>query len=242
MKPVIFKTAADGIAREQALLAAGSPAVLLWEAEENGLVVPKAWAKRAGFDEASEYARQCGWPVYARSSGGGAVPQGTSTLNLAMVLPCPDGFMLEDGYRAICGIISEALTRFEIKTDIGACDGSFCDGNWNVLAGGQKLAGTAQRWRISSNEKIALIHAAILTDIPDQSVWDVLSRMQASVGQAYTQHKSTQSPQIQIKPDIHVSLNNLLSEKMRIQSVWGALARASEDRLSSLTGINKRAA
>jgi lipoate-protein ligase A len=227
----VFRTPPDGIAREQALLAAGCPALLLWRAETTALVVPASWTRRDGFPAARERCAEAGWPLVVRSSGGGGVPQGPGTLNLALVVPARPGFTIEDGFRLICGAVAEALARFEVATDVGAVEGSFCDGAWNVTALGRKLAGTAQRWRACEGGRVALVHAALLLDPPPASFWRALDHAHRVAGLA--------GP---IRPEAHVALSDVLPGGMRIGSVFGALARAAEDRLTTLAPERRQAA
>lgn len=226
-----FPTAAQGIAREQALFDAGRPAVLLWQAEADALVVPQAWRRRAGVCAALPALARRGWPVVARGSGGGAVPQGPCTLNLAIATPLPGSARIADGYRLICGAVHEALSRFEVATATGAVPGSFCDGAWNLTAAGRKLAGTAQRWRATPDGRVALCHAAILVVPPADTLWPAIAALHRAAGQPDTP-----------KPGAHVALDGLLSGRMRLAAVGGALVRAAEDRLSQLLGATRHAA
>lgn len=227
-----FKTAADGIAREATLLQEAKPSLLVWRADENALVVPRALARRAGFADAATNAHAAGWAMTTRGSGGGIVPQGPGTLNLAMVVPCPPGFSTEDGYQLICGALTESLTRFDITSDTGARHGVFCDGDWNILVGGRKLAGTAQRWSGSSHSRVALIHAMILMDTPDPGLWPVMQQLhEIALPQAPI-------PQAQA----HVALHGLMPETMATSSFPGALIRAAEDRLTTVTRQKREAA
>ncbi|WP_052257620.1 lipoate--protein ligase family protein [Leisingera sp. ANG-DT] len=227
-----FSTAADGIAREAALLQRGKPALMLWQAAENALVVPVAVARRDGMQRALGEAAERGWPVTVRGSGGGIVPQGSATLNLAMVLPCTAGFTVEDGYRMICGAVTEALTRFDITAETGACPGAFCDGAWNVLAGGRKLAGTAQRWRAAPQGRVVLAHAAILIQTPQPDLWPVLQQLQAVAFPAEPPLQAT----------AHIAADALLLGSMNQSAFPGALIRAAEDRLTALARREKQAA
>lgn len=229
---VPFQTAADGIARERALLEAGKPSVLLWQAQADALVVPELWLRRDSVRVLEPSLARSGWPLLARGSGGGAVPQGPCTLNLAVVTPLPTGIRVEDGYRMICGAVAEALTRFEIATDTGAVPGAFCDGAWNVTAGARKLAGTAQRWRATPDGRIGLLHASILMTPPPETVWRALATLHRAAG-------LTQAP---LLPEAHVALSQLLPDTMRPASVVGALLRAVEDRLSRLLSGEQQAA
>ena len=221
---VEFQSPADGVAREEALFAAGKPALLLWRSVERGIVVPRSRGRRPGFVGLSMAAARAGWPLMLRSSGGGAVPQGPGTINLAIITPMPVGARVEDGYRLICGAISEALMRFEVATETGSVDAAFCDGAWNVTVGQRKLAGTAQRWRPMGNgQSVALIHAAIVAAHPPASVWPVLSQVEAQAGGITPPRR-----------EVHVALDELLPAAMAPQALQGALMRAAEDHLHHL--------
>lgn len=222
MIPALFGSAAEGIAREEALLLAGKPAVFVWRALENAVVVPGSWARASGFEAVSGAAAALGWPLLLRSSGGGAVPQGPCTLNLALILPVEPGTDLADCFGEICLAVSEALRRFEVTTGTGSIDGSLCDGVWNVTAGGRKLAGTAQRWRPAKGRgATALVHAALMMKRPSDDLWPVLKQVEQSVGSKRS-----------IRPEAHVDLASLLPDGMPASAIPGALARAAENRLA----------
>ncbi|MBO9465632.1 hypothetical protein J7443_10370 [Tropicibacter sp. R15_0] len=228
-----FATAKDGVAREAALFQAGKPALLLWQAEAQALVLPSAVARRAAFQAHLQQTQAAGYQVVTRGSGGGIVPQGACTLNLAICVPHGSGFSLEDGYRLICGALAEALSRFDIDAQTGACPGSFCDGAWNVLVQGRKLAGTAQRVRTTPEGRVALLHAAILLHLPDPGHWAELCLL--------NQAAFPSDPLLH--PDAHTTIASLMSEAPNLQrSFPGALIRAAEDRLSALMLREKRAA
>lgn len=231
MRPVQFPTAAEGIAREKDLLDAARPAILIWQARACGLVVPRHWARQVGVMAASEGLAVQRWPVVARSSGGGAVPQGPHTLNLAVVLPIARGFRIEHGFTLICGMLTEALTRFDIASDNGAVTGAFCDGAWNVIVGGRKLAGTAQRWAGVPGSRAALLHAAIQAAPLPASVWPALASLHRAAGQATIPRQ-----------EVHTFLANVIPETMRAPAFAGALARAAEDRLSRALTERQQAA
>jgi hypothetical protein len=221
MTPIRFPTAAEGIARERDLLASAKPAILLWQAQQASIVVPEFWLRTPAVQDAHAELVAAGWPVLARPSGGGAVPQGPATLNLAVVAPIASGFRIEDGYELICGMLAEALTRFEIDAVTGAVEGAFCDGSWNVTVGNRKLAGTAQRWSVRSGARTALMHAAVqLAPLP-VSAWHALDIIHRAAGQT----RASVS-------EAHVTLDALLPGTMRVSGFAGALARAAEDRLS----------
>ncbi|RMF38840.1 MAG: hypothetical protein D6754_06635 [Alphaproteobacteria bacterium] len=227
-----FSSAEHGIAREAALLRDGRPALLLWQAEEPALVLPAALARRQDVRPARARAARAGWPTARRGSGGGIVPQGPSTLNLAMISPVAQGFTLEDGYNMICGALIEALSRFDITASTGSKPDAFCDGAWNILAEGRKLAGTAQRWRATPQGPILLAHAAVLIHRPESTLWPTLRDLSDAAF-------SDQPP---IDADAHVALADLLPGRMNPDAFSGAVLRAAEERLVALGAREKDAA
>lgn len=229
---VPFQNAADGIAREEALLKRAEPAVLIWQTTTPSLVVPSALARLPALQAMMAETAQQGWPVVTRRSGGGIVPQGPSTLNLAFVMPQECGTTIEDGYRLITGVLTEALSRFDISTTIGACPGAFCDGDWNVLAEGRKLVGTAQRWAANRQSRIVLAHASILMEPPELTLWPVLKRLSAA---AFPEAPA-------INPEAHIALAALLPGRMSLKSFPSALARAAAEPLSKITQRKNQAA
>lgn len=233
MTPLLFPCAAEGIAREAAHLAAGRPMVMLWQAQNRALAVPANWERKTCFAAAQAAAKAAGWPLVARSSGGGGVPQGPGTVNLTLVLPVPEGFHIRAGYHLICAAMMEALLRFDLPTATGPVAGSFCDGDWNlVTACGHKLAGTAQRWRSTSdNSRIALIHAALLIEQPSPDLWPLLETVHATLGLPG-----------EFQAERHIGLKELLPGMIRLEAIYGALVRAAEDRLAGLIPKRRQAA
>lgn len=217
-----FSKATDGIAREESLFQAAQPAMLIWQADENALVVPTALARRDDMKGPMADAACKGWPVVTRGSGGGIVPQGLCTLNIAMVVAMSDTCTMDDGYRLICDVIAEALTRFEVTSTTGSCENAFCDGQWNVLVEGRKLAGTAQRWRTTPQGRLALIHAAILMQAPEPCLWPVMQNL----------HQVAFPKHLLPKAEAHAALDEFMAGNMNFNGFPGALVRAAEDRLT----------
>lgn len=217
MKPARFAGAAEGMARERAMLAAARRSVLIWQAGANALVVPAYWARRDAVMAAGDRLAAAGWPVLARSSGGGAVPQGPATLNLAIIVPLGAGARIENGFELICTIMAEALARFGIETRTGAVDGAFCDGRWNLNVAGKKLAGTAQRWCPAPGRRAALVHAALQLAPPPASVWSALATLHRAAGQPGIPREGA-----------HTSLACLVPQTMRLVGISGALAEAAQ--------------
>lgn len=218
MKPKIFHDLAAGIIAESALLTAGNPGVLLWSAANTALSVPKSWTRQAGFEQAADKCAKNGWPVMPRSSGGGAVPQGPGTVNLCMVTPMMPDQGLKDGYQIICGVFQDTLARFGIISGFGPVPHALCDGDWNITLGGQKLAGTAQRWRKGHSGHLALIHAAIQTQTLPAIVFPMINLIQSACGHP-----------VVVRAEAHITLEELLAGVPKQTAFFDALGQAAKE-------------
>ncbi len=224
--PQRFGTADLGVAAEEDCLRAGGPAVLMWTAREPAVVVPRTREREPGFEALRARAAEGGWPLLVRSSGGGAVPQWPGTLNLAMISPLRQGSTIEDGYRALCGAIADALRVFGVHAEPGGVDWSFCDGVWNVTVAGKKLAGTAQRWRSAGGGKtVALLHAAIVVQMPPDTVWPVLDVVERSG-----------SAKLGVRKHVHTSLAELIDLGALMPKIHAELERSARAQLARLMG------
>lgn len=146
------------------------------------------------------------------------MPQGPETLNVSMVTETHPGFSFDDGYRLIGNAVADALLEFGIVASMGAVDGSFCDGTWNVIVDGRKLAGTAQRWRPRETGNLALIHAAILLRPLPWHIWPLLDALDHEFAQPVT-------------PGSHIAFQDLSDADPAM--LCDAIARVCNDRLAS---------
>jgi lipoate-protein ligase A len=130
------------------------------------LVATVRESRMPNFRAAQKVLAAQGWPVVIRCSGGSCVPQGAGVLNLSVIHPKVKGWHLEDGYRLLCTLLREFLAEYDLDAATGDVPGSFCDGNYNLQVGGQKLVGTAQRWAGGSRDSAAVLaHACLLVDL-----------------------------------------------------------------------------
>lgn len=166
------------------LAARNGPLARIWTAPQ-GLVVPRTYANRPGFDAASQSFALDGWPITVRLSGGGVVPQGPGILNLSLAFPVEGRAMThsEAAYRLICRVISAALSKSGIVARPEAVEGSFCDGRFNLAVGmpARKVAGTAQVWRrIQANPEtqVGLVHALILAQVDTELLTSQANRLE----------------------------------------------------------------
>lgn len=168
-------TPAERVGADAALLEAvrrgDAPATArVWDGAR-ALVVARADARLPRFASACDALAREGWPVVVRESGGGAVPHGPGVVLLSLAFRPPEGapFTLEDAYAALAAPLARALARLGVPCALGHAPRSFCDGRFDLLAFGRKIAGTAQRWRARPGSGTAagavLCHAALLVDL-----------------------------------------------------------------------------
>lgn len=167
-------TPARGLAAEQQMLARVvngqlAQGFMLWRSRR-ALVVPAAMSRLPGFTLAGERLARRGWPLVQRQTGGDLTVQSPHLLNIAMVFTLEPGpGAIDRAYRRLCQPLIEALAELDITAYCGSVPGAFCDGDYNLVVNGRKLAGTAQRWRKVAGrpQQAVLAHAAMLCDEDD---------------------------------------------------------------------------
>ncbi len=173
--PLLHFSAAQRLEREMLEAAAvqgrGS-SWAVWRTHQS-LVVPSLIANAANFHVASLDMSLRGWPVYVRDTGGDVTPQSPGVVNAtaAFVVPRTASLSIETTYRQFCEPLLRFLRTLGVDAYLSSVPGAFCDGAFNIVVAGKKLAGTAQRWRLTRTQDGApavavLAHAAILAD-PD---------------------------------------------------------------------------
>ena len=131
-----------------------------------------------------------GWPVVERQSGGGVTPLSLGVLNLSVVIKPisrePGPLRIEQGYRFLCGLLVDAAQAMGMaQVAVGAVNGAFCDGRYNLTVDGLKVAGTAQRWRTlpAQNGGVAVLaHAAIMVDAQVSRLSNVVNQFYSACG------------------------------------------------------------
>jgi octanoyl-[GcvH]:protein N-octanoyltransferase len=124
------------------------PVFRVWT-NERCLVATRREERLPGFESARAASEARGWPVVVRESGGTMVPHLPTFLQLSLILPRRRN--REPGadqvYRLLAEPVREVLREMGVEADYGTVPRSFCDGRYNLVSRGRKLAGTAQRWR-----------------------------------------------------------------------------------------------
>lgn len=199
-----FDTPADGLEAELVLLDAVKAGTapdsgFIWSSRNRGLVAPEPFRRAPGFGAACEMSASAGWPVTLRKTGGGVTPQGPGVINLALArnFAGKNRPSIKDAYLEICDILVSTLSEFGISAAPGPNEASFCDGDYNLLVGGRKIAGTAQRWRGSA----ILCHALILTTLD----------LDEAAGRIRDFCETAGRP-IPVRADAHICLSDLVAE------------------------------
>lgn len=160
---------------------------LLWQCAEPCLVVPRKMSNLPGFAEASLGALKRGYPVSVRETGGGAVIQSSGTVNVSITFTMPMKIddRIREAYKFLCEPIMQILRQRGTDPTYGAVEGAMCDGAYNIVVNGRKLAGTAQRWRQAkmTGESYAVLgHLVLSVDADHSAACRVVNEFHASVG------------------------------------------------------------
>ncbi|QXB54940.1 protein ligase [Aeromonas sp. FDAARGOS 1415] len=122
----------------------GQPRAHLWQGPQC-LIVTRKDTRLPRYQDACEQLAAEGWPVFVRDSGGTAVPHGAGILNLSLMLPRTTTD-LAHYYRLLGAPLLSVLAGYGLEGSYDFVPGSFCDGQYNLVIGGRKVTGTAQRW------------------------------------------------------------------------------------------------
>lgn len=124
-------------------------------------------AFRPGFAGAVRAAREEGYPVLVRSSGGGATAAASGTLGFSIIRPAkPDETNggIEGRYEEAAALVLGAFARLGVRAEVGEVRDEFCPGDHSIRVGdrehGVKVVGIAQRVtrRATSVGGIVLVH------------------------------------------------------------------------------------
>lgn len=144
----VAQDAALGATRATSLEApVPAPLFRVWT-NRRSLVATKREKRLGRFEAAAEASARRGWPVVLRDSGGTIVPHTPGTLLLTLILPrraAPEPGA-DVVYQWVCAPVIEALARLQVEATYGTVPRSFCDGRYNLVVQGRKIAGTSQRW------------------------------------------------------------------------------------------------
>jgi len=143
----------------------------VWQANE-GICITAKEKRFASFEKAYTTFNSRGLEVATRRSGGTTVPHGEGIMAITHIAKSTGPKNINQSYIQFCEKIQLSLTHLGFNTEIGPANGAYCDGDYNVLLDGLKLAGTSQRWTQSPSTnssapmrkktQIVLNHAVML--------------------------------------------------------------------------------
>ncbi len=151
------------------------------------LVAPRRWSGNPNFAAAAEDLSSKGWPVFLRNTGGDVTPQGPGILNVSIAFAQRKGATrpIENGFEVLCAPIFEELAALGLQGRFGSVPGAFCDGDYNVVVGNRKVAGTAQRMRRLTSDpgrRAVFAHALILFDANLPAGIEAVKRLRRACG------------------------------------------------------------
>lgn len=194
------------------------------------MVVPTSVSRKQGFGRAVQALEEQGWPVIVRKTGGDLVPQSPGLLNVSLAFrQRRRKGSIDSSYQALCQPLIAAFNALGIDAYCASVPGAFCDGDYNLVVDGQKLAGTAQRWRrIESSSEgegdfAVLVHAVILCRDELPELWRITNDFYRHCGiERYIEYTK------------HVSVSKLLSEPKTIsdQTLISHLANVISEQIT----------
>ncbi len=133
-----------------------------WQSAQ-GLCVTRKEHRLPNFEKAQADLIAKGQELATRRSGGTIVPQGEGILNITSLSLSYGPRNIGKSYMDFCKDMQTRFNTVGFDVDIGPVTGSYCDGDYNLILDGKKLAGTSQRW-VKGPDKafIILNHAVIL--------------------------------------------------------------------------------
>lgn len=88
-----------------------------------------------------------GYPVFMRIGGGSAVLLDEECLSFAVTKPCRDFTVWESNFKSMAEGVIDGLRGIGIEASFGRAVGSYCEGPYDLVAEGRKIAGIAQAIR-----------------------------------------------------------------------------------------------
>ena len=153
-----------------------SPATLYFWRNARSLVLGRFESRLPGFRQAVNQARQAGWKVVSRKSGGTAISQDRCCLNFSIVAPrclfSAAEQSVKGGYEVLGSGLLRGLALLGVEADFGRVEGAFCSGSHDVRVQGRKIGGTAQ-WR---RRHFILVHGTLFVACQPERVLPLLSR------------------------------------------------------------------
>lgn len=135
--------------------------IRVWQ-NSPAIVVSRRDTRAPGYAKAVKYFKAQGVPIVVRCSGGTAVVHNDGVLNISLIYKMKTEYAsIQQSYLRLCSFVQEYFLP-DIHSEIGARGGAFCDGEYNLLIQGRKVAGTSQRMKRYKGNLYILSHISLL--------------------------------------------------------------------------------
>src|SRR5690606_1434414 len=128
--------------------------------------------------------------------------------------PCRDLTLLHQNYRELAHGAIRALQLLGLPAQFGRAPGSYCEGPYDIVVEGVKIAGVAQAIR----RGFTLVSGMILVDQDPAAATELLNRFYRQAG--VERH---------LRPEAVTNLHRLLNRPVSLQAVEEALRRGFEE-------------
>lgn len=152
-----------------------------------------------------------GLPVFERIAGGSAVILDEGCVSFALMRPCRDFTAVHRNFHELSAGVIAAVGELGATAEFGAAPGSFCEGGYDLVVAGRKVAGVAQALR----RGFALVSGMLLVDQDPVPVTQLLNRFYSAAG-----------GEANLIPDNVVPLSALLGRQVSLEEVEAALKSA----------------
>jgi len=148
------------------------------------LVVSRRDTKSPDFPAAARELQQADFAVVVRRTGGTAVVHTSGVLNFTLCyrLPAGGAFSVAESYAVMNAPIMQFLESLGIPSSVGEVSNAYCPGRYDIVAGGNKLAGTAQRVKVDARGRIVLSHLSLNVSNSPRETEDVIRTFYRACG------------------------------------------------------------
>lgn len=202
LSPVLVEALAHAVGE-----GASPPTAVVRRQEPYALLGPKD-RRLPRLEEGLAVLRAEGLPVYERIAGGSAVILDEGCVSFALMRPCRDFTTIHRNFHELSAGVIAAVGELGATAEFGAAPGSFCEGGYDLVVAGRKVAGIAQALR----RGFALVSGMLLVDQDPVPVTDLLNEFYGAAG-----------GEANLIPDNVVPLATLLGRPLDLGEVEGAL-------------------
>lgn len=174
LSPVLAETLAHGVAAGTSL-----PVVLIRHQLPYVLLGPDD-RRLPRLQQGLDFLTRQGLSVFDRLGGGSAVLLDQRCLSFAVARPCRDLTLLHQNYRELARGAIRALELLGLPAQFGRAPGSYCEGPYDIVVDGVKIAGVAQAIR----RGFALVSGMILIDQDPEATTHLLNCFYREAGMA----------------------------------------------------------